>query len=77
MNKRLLKIVNFLLMLVFPVVSLTGILQYLFPRFFYFGPIHKPFGLAFFILAVIHVFLNRSWIKANYIKGRGKSKRSS
>ena len=73
MNKKLLRIVNFLLMLVFSIVSLTGILQYLFPRLFYFGPIHKPFGLVFFILVLIHVFLNRVWIKANYIKGHGKS----
>lgn len=73
MNKKLLKIVNFLLLIVFPIISLTGLLQYFFPRFFYFGPIHKPIGLVFFILVLIHVFLNRAWIKANYFKRPGKS----
>ena len=65
MNRKLLKLVNISLMLIFPVVSFTGILQYLFPRYFYFGPIHKPFGLVLFILIVIHIFLNKAWIKAN------------
>ena len=73
MKKNLLKIVNILLFIAFIVISFTGILQYLFPRYFYFGHIHMPFGLTFFILVLIHVFLNRAWIKANYFKRHGKS----
>jgi heme A synthase len=73
MNRNLLKIVNVLLFLAFLVVAFTGLLQYLLPRYFYFGPIHQPFGLAFFILILIHVFLNRAWIKANYLKRHSKS----
>lgn len=67
MNKKLLKITNSLLALSFLLVSITGVLQYLFPLRFYFG-LHKQFGIVMVVLAIIHIFLNRGWIKAAYTK---------
>ncbi len=72
MNKKVLLVVNICLLPVFLIVSLTGILQYLFPQYFYLGPVHKPFGIVLFLLIVLHIFLNKAWIKANILRSYKK-----
>lgn len=75
---KLLKIINPLLGLAF-LGALVGIILYLF------GPepmlgsmtaynIHQYGGTAFFILGLLHIILNRKWIKAAYFTRKKEKK---
>ena len=72
MNKRiLLKIVNILLALLILNQATTGMLRGILPgEAFEF--LHEGGGITLFIFALIHVYLNWAWVKANILPGREK-----
>lgn len=69
MNKiKLLKTVNFLLVtsFVLQAISVIAMVMEIAPGWLY--RIHGINGIAFILLAIIHILLNWSWIKANFLK---------
>jgi len=72
MNVKLLRIVNVLLALNFLVSGITGVFNYWIP-YDVFRAIHRPSGYLLIILILTHLYLNRNWIKQNYLKKKKKS----
>ena len=73
MNKRnLLKIVNILLAVLILNQASTGLLHGILPRDA-FEFLHEGGGVTIFIAALVHVYLNWAWVKANLLPGRKKS----
>ena len=73
MNKRnLLKLVNILLALLILNQAATGILHDLLPHSV-FEFLHEGGGPTLFIVAIVHLYLNWAWVKANILPGRKKS----
>ena len=63
MQAKLLKIVNVLLALAFITQFSTVLLANLDIASDIVWQIHGPMGFTFFLLAFIHIILNRSWIR--------------
>ena len=61
-----LKIVNPILIILFLLQASSGILHDFVYSFF--EIVHKPVGFALVVIAVIHVLLNWSWVKAAFFK---------
>lgn len=73
MNKRtLLKIVNVLLGILILNQATTGLLKGLLPHSV-FEFLHEGGGVTLFIAALVHIYLNWAWVKANLLPGRKKS----
>lgn len=73
MNKqKLLKIVNPLLGVCFLGVAGTGVLHDLIPPEIYYVA-HPLWGYCFVGFALLHVVLNWSWIKSNYLAKKKKA----
>lgn len=71
MNKTgLLKIVNPLLALAALWQLLTGALRGFLPRGL-FGTVHEAGAMFLAAAALLHLYLNWNWVKANYFPGRG------
>ncbi len=62
-----LKVVNPILGILLLNQILTGLLADMLPREV-FGVLHQGGGIAFAVLAVLHLILNWNWIKANYFQ---------
>ncbi|MBI9101804.1 MAG: DUF4405 domain-containing protein [Spirochaetales bacterium] len=63
-----LKIINVLLALDFLLIATTAIFHNLIAPTGFYRPFHALPGFIFLGLVIIHLFLNRKWIKANYFK---------
>lgn len=75
MNKRsTLKIVNVLLGILILNQATTGLLHDILPHDI-FEFLHEKGGVAIFIAALVHVYLNWAWVKANLLPGRIKSEK--
>ncbi|MFH1377158.1 MAG: hypothetical protein ABIH86_00200 [Planctomycetota bacterium] len=37
-----------------------------------FGKLHIPGGFVFLSLAIVHIVMNRNWIKSTYLKKKGE-----
>ena len=75
MNKRnLLKVVNILLAILILNQASTGLLKGLLPRDV-FEFLHEGGGVTIFIVAIVHVYLNWAWVKANLFSSRKKSEK--
>ena len=75
MNKRnLLKIVTILLALLILNQAATALIHDLLPRDT-FEFLHEGGGIAMFVAALVHVYLNWAWVNANLLPGRKKSKK--
>jgi hypothetical protein len=73
MNKRnLLKIVNVLLAILILNQATTALIHDLLPKDA-FEFLHEGGGVTMFLLALVHVYLNWAWVKANILPGRKKS----
>jgi hypothetical protein len=76
MNKvKALRITNILLGISFIMVALPGVIQGLFKGlidYSVFRVVHPIAGYAFIALVGVHVALNFTWIKANYLKKKTK-----
>ena len=73
MNKRnLLKIVNVLLAVLILNQATTALIHDLLPKDA-FEFLHEGGGVTMFVLALVHVYLNWAWVKANILPGRKKS----
>jgi hypothetical protein len=73
MNKRnLLKIVNVLLAVLILNQATTALIHDLLPKDT-FEFLHEGGGVAMFVAALVHVYLNWAWVKANILPGRKKS----
>ena len=73
MNKRnLLKIVNILLALLILNQATTALLHDLLSKDA-FEFLHEGGGLTLFIAALVHVYLNWAWVKANLLPGGKKT----
>ena len=73
MNKRnLLKIVNVLLAILILNQATTALIHDLLPKDA-FEFLHEGGGVTMFVLALVHVYLNWAWVKANILPGRKKS----
>jgi predicted ferric reductase len=74
MNKlKTLRIVNFLLIIVFFSIASSGLLywaRWLNIPYATFKIVHPITGLTLVVLVLIHLVLNYNWIKANYLKKR-------
>lgn len=69
MNKRnLLKLVNILLAILILNQATTGLLHGIVPRDM-FEVLHEGGGITIFITALVHVYLNWAWVKANLLSG--------
>jgi hypothetical protein len=72
MNKnRMLKIVNPALAFFFACQALSGIFHNLIP-YEAFKPFHGVCGLVLVVLAIIHLFLNWTWVKSVFLKKTGR-----
>lgn len=72
MNRRnLLKIVNILLAILILSQVTTALLNDLLPKDV-FELLHEGGGVVLFITALIHIYLNWAWVKANLFPGRKK-----
>ena len=72
MNKRnLLRIVNILLAVLILNQATTGLIHSILSRDA-FEFLHEGGGIAIFIAALVHVYLNWAWVKANILPGRKK-----
>lgn len=67
-KNQLLKIVNVLIGLDFLLIVTAAILHDIFIPMGIYETIHVIPGFVFAGLIMIHVFLNRSWIKSQYFK---------
>lgn len=68
----LLKVVNPAVGVVFLAQALSGIFHSAIPwEVFHYG--HGLFGYFLVVLVLIHIFLNWSWIKANYFKKKNNN----
>lgn len=75
MNKRgLLKMVNILLGILILNQATTGLLSGILPHSV-FEFLHEGGGITIFIVALVHVYLNWAWVKANLLPGRKKSEK--
>ncbi|MGD9162500.1 MAG: hypothetical protein PVG39_29100 [Desulfobacteraceae bacterium] len=73
MNKRnLLKIVNVLLAILILNQVTTALIHDLLSRDT-FEFLHEGGGVALFVAALVHLYLNWAWVKANILPGRKKS----
>ena len=69
-------VVNILMLLLFLSTAVVGTVKAIFPDsipYELFRAVHPKFGVAFFILAIVHIALNRAWIKATFFNKK-KSK---
>lgn len=74
MNKRnLLKIVNVLLAILILNQATTALIHDLLSRDT-FEFLHEGGGVALFVAALVHLYLNWAWVKANILPGRKKGK---
>jgi heme A synthase len=62
-----LKVVNLILFIDFSILAITGILNYRIPYEIY-TVIHPLSGYILITLVIIHITLNRKWIKTSYFK---------
>ncbi len=80
MNNKILKVLNPLLFICF-LVTLTSMLLYKLPGRFQYSELavdlHTWFGIAFFILAILHIYLNWSWIRLNILGRKTTRKKGS
>lgn len=65
---RVLRIVNVILAVDFLIIAFTAIFHELIIPTGYYGQFHALPGFLFIILVLIHIILNRKWIKSNYLK---------
>ena len=67
----ILKILNPILAILFLNQILTGILHDVIPKEAY-EFLHEGGGISFAVAAVLHVFLNWNWVKANFYRRNPK-----
>ena len=73
MNKKtLLKIVNVLLGILILNQATTGLFKNILPHSV-FEFLHEGGGVTLFIAALVHIYLNWAWVKANLLPGRKQS----
>ena len=73
MNKRnLLKIVNVLLAILILNQATTALLRDILGHNL-FEFFHEGGGVTLFVIALVHLYLNWAWVKANILPGRKKS----
>lgn len=65
---KLLKWLNPILLLLFLAQVFTIIALYTMPYTEFLSDLHRFGGMAFLIIGAVHLFLNRSWVKATYFK---------
>jgi cytochrome b561 len=71
----MLKTANLLVAIAFAVLATTSAVSKVAPDLSeVFFEIHELTGYVFFLLVVIHIVLNWSWVKANFFKRRMDSK---
>jgi uncharacterized integral membrane protein len=75
MQQNLLKIVNPILFLLVLIQAVSGLGQRYASVDMYvlFSRIHVPNGILLLIFFIIHLYLNRGWIKINFFKRRRKA----
>lgn len=73
MNVKLLRIINVILALNLLVMATTGGLRDWIP-YDVFRAIHRPAGFTLVVLVLVHLYLNRNWIKQNYLKKKKGAK---
>jgi hypothetical protein len=73
MKNALLKIVNPLLGVLFINQVLMGLLYDILPRKM-FEFFHGGGGIVFAVLAILHIILNWSWIKVNFLQNAPETK---
>ncbi len=77
MNNKILRILNPILFICF-LVTAIGMLLYKLPGRYQYSEemvnLHTWFGTAFFVLAILHLYLNWAWIRMNIFKRKPKSK---
>ncbi len=63
----LMRIINLLLLINFiAIVSVVLLRRFILPELFYL--LHPKLGYSFIFLAFFHIWMNRSWIKSNFLK---------
>lgn len=67
-----LRVVNLLLAVDLLLIAVTAILHDLIIPTGFYGPLHALPGFLFLALVIIHLILNRKWIKSNYFKKKEK-----
>lgn len=71
-----LRLVNVFVMLSFCIVTLSMVLYKFIPSPLQYhevvGEVHEISGIVFILLIVVHLSLNWNWVKAQYLKKRGK-----
>ena len=72
MNNKALKILNPLLFTAFLVVAVSMLIYKLGPGDEIVGKVHEVSGIIFFLLAIAHIILNRTWIMSQ-IFGKKKT----
>ena len=70
-RKRILKIVNTLLAILFLNMAMTGLLNDYIPYDIY-QTLHGQAGKFFVLLAIAHLALNWNWVKLNYFKKKAR-----
>lgn len=65
---KLLKWLNPLLAILFVVQMFTVIALYTMTYTEFLSNLHRYGGTAFLLLGAVHLYLNRSWVKATYFK---------
>jgi len=74
MQSKFLKVLNPVLFLLMLIQAITGLGQRYAGQdiFVLFRRIHYPNGILLIIVLIVHLYLNRGWVKMNFFKPKHK-----